>query len=120
MNRNFLKKIRATKVTFHASMNTIKNRNGKDLTKMEEIKKMWQKHTEELYKMIFNDLDTHNDVLTHLEADILEWEVKQAFGSITTHKAIGGDGIPVEIFKILKDNALKVFHSICQQIWETQ
>ena len=90
-----------------------------DLTEAEDIKKRWQKYTE-LYKKDLNDLDNHNDVITHLEPDILEHEVKWALGSITTNKASGGDGIPVELFRILKDDAVKVLHSICQQIWKTQ
>ena len=98
----------------------IKDRNSKDLTEAEEIKKRWQEHTEELYKSSLNDLDSQNGVVTHLEPDILECEVKWALGSITTNKASGGDGIPAELFQILKDDAVKVMHSTCQQIWRTQ
>ena len=91
-----------------------------DLTEAEDIKKQWKEYTEELCKKDLHDLDNHNDVITHLEPDILECEVKQALGSITTNKACAGDGIPVELFQILKDDAVKVLHSICQQIWNTQ
>ena len=91
-----------------------------DLTEAEDIKKRWLEYTEELYKKDLHDQDNHDDVITHLEPDILECEVKRALESITTNKAIGGDGIPVELFQILKDDAVKVLHSICQQIWKTQ
>ena len=91
-----------------------------NLTEAEDIKKRWQEYTEELYKKDFHDPDNHNGVITHLEPDILECEVKWALGSITTNKASGGDGIPVDLFQILKDDAVKVLHSICQQIWKTQ
>ena len=101
-------------------MDTIKDRNGTDLTEAEDIKKRWQEYTEELYKKDLNDPDNHNGVITHLEPDILEFEVKWALGSIPMNKAGGGDGIPVELFQILKDDAVKVMHSICQQIWKTQ
>ena len=101
-------------------MGSIKDRNGMDLTEAEDIKKRWQEHTEELYKKDHHDLDNDDGVITHLEPDILECEVKWALGSITKNKASGGDGIPVERFQILKDDALKVLHSICQQIWKTQ
>ena len=101
-------------------MGTIKDRNGTDLTEAEDIKKRWQKYTEELYKKDHHDPDNHDGVITHPEPDILEGEVKWALGSITTNKASGGDGIPVELFQILKDDAVKVLHSICQQIWKTQ
>ena len=97
-------------------MGTIKDRNGMDLTKAEGIKKRWQEYTEELYKKELHDPDNHDGVITHLEPDILEWEVKWALGSIIMNKARGGDGIPVELFHILKDDAVKVMHSICQQI----
>ena len=97
-------------------MGTIKDRNGMDLTEAEEIKKMQQEYTEELYKEDLNDPDNHDGVIIHLEPDILKCEVKWALGSITTNKASGGDGIPVELFQILKDDAVKVLHSICQQI----
>ena len=115
---DLFKKIRATKEWAHAKMGSIKDRNGMDLTKAEDIKR-WQEYTE-LYKKDLHDQDNHDGVITHLEPDILECEVKWALESITTNKANGGDGIPVELFKILKDDAVKVLHSICQQIWETQ
>ena len=117
--RDLFKKIRDTKGTCHAKMGQIKDRNGMDLTEAEEIKKRWQIH-EELYKKDLNDPDNHNGVITHLEPDILECKVKWALGSITTNKASGGDGIPANLFQILKDDAVKVLHSICQQIWKTQ
>ena len=117
--KDLFKKIRDTKGTFHAKMGTIKDRNGMDLTEAEEIKKRWQEYTEELYKKDLYDPDNHDGVITHLEPDILECEVKWALRSITTNKASGGDGITVELFQILKDD-LKVLHSICQQIWKTQ
>ena len=113
--RDLFKKIRDTKGTFHAKMGSIKNRNGMDLTKAEDIKKRWQEYMEELYKKDLHDPDNHDGVITHLEPDILEYEVKCALESITTNKAGGGDGIPVELFQILKDDAMKVLHSICQQ-----
>ena len=106
--RDFSKKVRDTKGTFHAKMGTLKDRNGMDLTETEDIKKRWQEHTEELYKKDLHDPDNHNGVITHLEPDILECEVKWALGSITMNKASGGDGIPVELFQILKDDAVKV------------
>ena len=118
--RDLFKKIRDTKGTFHAKMGTIKDRNGMDLTEAEDIKKGWQKYREELYKKDLHDPDNHNGVITHLEPDILECEVKWALGSITTNKASGSNGIPVELFQILNDDAVKVLHSICQQIWKTQ
>ena len=118
--RNLLKNIRDTKGTFRAKMGTIKDRNGRDLTGAEEIEKRWQEYTEELYKKDLHDQDNHDGVITHLEPDIPECEVKWALGSITMNKASGGDGIPVELFQILKDDAVKVLHSICQQIWNTQ
>ena len=118
--RDLFKKIRATKGTFHAKMGTIKDRNGMDLKEAEDIKKWWQEYTEELYKKDLHDPDNHDGVITHLEPDILEWEVNWALGSITMNKASGGDGIPVELVQILKDDAVKVLHSICQQIWKTQ
>ena len=114
------KKIRDTKGTFHAKMRLIKERNGMDLTEAEDTKKRWQEYTEELYKKEFHDPDNHDDVITHIEPDILECEVKWALESITTNKASGGDGIPVKLFQILKHAAVKVLHSICQQIWKTQ
>ena len=112
--RDLFKKIRDTKGTFHAKMGSIKDRNGMDLSESEDIKKRWQEYTEELYKKDLHDQDHHNGVLTHLEPDILECEVKWGLGSITTNKASGGGGIPVELFQILKDDAVKVLHSICQ------
>ena len=118
--RDLFKKIIDTKGTFHAKMGTIKDRNSMDLTEEEDIKKRWQEYTEELYKKDLHDPDNHDGVITHLELDILECKVKWALGSITTNKASGGDGIPVELFQILKDDAVKVLHSICQQIWKTQ
>ena len=118
--RDFFKKIRDTKGTFHAKMGSIKDRNGLDLTEAEDIKKRWQEYTEELYKKELHDPDNHNGVITDLGPDILECEIKQALESITTNKPSGGDGIPVELFQILKDDAVKVLHSICQQIWKTQ
>ena len=118
--RDLFKKIRDTKGTFHAKMGTIKDRNGMDLTEADDIKKKCQENTEELYKKDLHDPDNHNSVLTHLEPDILECKVKWALGSITTNKASGGDGIPVELFQILKDDAVKLLHSVCQQIWKTQ
>ena len=116
--RDLLKKIRDTKGTFHAKMGSIKDRNGMDLTEAEDIKKTWQEYTEELYKKDFHDPDNHDGVITHLEPDILEWEVKWALESITTNKVSGSDGIPGELFQTLKDDAVKVLHSICQQIWK--
>ena len=107
-------------MNIHAKMGTIKDRNGVDLTEAEDIKKGWQEYTEELYKKDIHDPDNHDGMITHLESDILECEVKWALGSITTNKASGGEGIPVELFQILKDDAVKVLHSICQQIWKTQ
>ena len=101
-------------------MGSIKDRNGMDLTEAEDIKKRWQEYTEELYKKDLHDPDNHNGVITHLEPDILECEIKWALESIIMNKASGGDGIPVELFQILKDDAIKVLHSICQQIWKTQ
>ena len=118
--RDLFKKIRDTKRTFHAKMGSIKDRNDIDLTEAEDIKKRWQEYTEELYKKHLHDQDNHDSVISHLEPDILEYELKWALGSITTNKASGGDGIPVELFQILKDDAEKVLHSICQQIWKTQ
>ena len=109
-----------TKGTFHVKMGTIEDRNGMDLTEIEGIKKRWQEYTAELYKKDFNDPDDHDGVITHLEPDILECKVKWTLGSITMTKASGGDGIPVELFQILEDDAVKVLHSICQQIWKTQ
>ena len=118
--RDLFKKIRNTKGIFHAHMGTIKDKNGMDLTEAEDIKKRWQEYTEELDKKELHNPDNQGGVITHPEPDILECEVKWALGSITTNKASGGDGIPVELFQILKDDAVKVLHSICQQIWKTQ
>ena len=117
--RDLFKKIRDTKGIFQGKMGTRKGRNGKDLTEAENIKNRWQKYTEELYKKNLNDPDNHDCVITHLEPDILEGEIKWALKSITINKASGGDGITVELFQILKDDAVKVMHSICQQIWKT-
>ena len=110
-------KTRDTRGTFHAKMVTIKDKNGKDIIEEEDIKKRWQEYTEELYKKALNDPDNHNGVVTYLVPDILECEVKWALGSIATNKASGGDGIPADLLQILKDNAVKLLHSICQQIW---
>ena len=114
--RDLFKKIRDTKGTFHAKMGSIKDSNSMDLT--EAIKRRWKGYTEKLYKKDLHHLDNHDGVITDLEPDILECEVKWALESITTNKASGGDGIPVELFQILKDDAVKVLHSICQQIWK--
>ena len=118
--RALCKKIRDTKGIFHTKMGTIKDRNAVNLTEAEDIKKKWQENTEELYKKDLHNPDNHDDVITHLEPDILECEVKWALESITINKASGGDGIPVELFQILKVVAVKVLHSICQQIWKIQ
>ena len=115
--RDLLKKIRDTEGTFHAKMGRIKDKNGMDLTDAEDIKKRWQGYTE-LYRKDLNDLDNHNGVVTHLESDILECKVKCGLGSITTNKASEGDGLLAELFQILKDDAIEVLHSICQQIWK--
>ena len=117
--RDLFKEIRDTKGTFHARMSSIKDRNVMDLTEAEDIKKRWQEYTE-LYKKGLQDPDNHNGVIIHLEPDILECEIKWALKNITTNEASGGDRIPVELFQILKDDAMKVLHSICQQIWKTQ
>ena len=118
--RDLFKKIRDTKGIFHAKLGSTKDRNGMDLTEAEDIKKRWQEYTEELYKKDLHDQDNHDGVITHLEPDILECEVKWALESITTNKASGGDEIPVELVQILKDDAVKVLHLICQQIWKAQ
>ena len=118
--RDLSKKIRANKGTFHAKKGSIKDRNGMDLTEAEDIKKRWQEYTEKLYKKDLHDPDNHHGGITNLEPDILECEVKWALGNITMNKANGGDEIPVELFQILKDDAVKVLHSICQQNWKTQ
>ena len=118
--RDHFKKIRDTKGTFHAKMGSIKDRNGMALTEAEDIKKRWQEYTEKLYKKDLHDQDNHNGVITHLEPDILECEVKWALENTTMSKASGGDGIPVELFQILRDDVVKGLHSICQQIWKSQ
>ena len=118
--RDLFKKIRDTKGTFHAKMGSIKDRNGLDLTEAEDIKKRWQEYTEELYKKELHDPDNHDGVITDLEPDILECEIKWPLGSITTNKASGEFQLSYFIFQILKDDAVKVLHSICQQIWKTQ
>ena len=118
--QDLFKKTENIKGTFHAKMGTIKDRNGMDLTEAEDIKKRWQEYTEELYKRDVHNPDNHDGVVTHKEPDILEFEVKWTLGSITINKASGGDGIPTEIFQILKDDAVQVLHSICQQIGRTQ
>ena len=116
--KDLFKNVRDTKGTLHAKMGTIKDRNGMDLTEAEEIKKSWQEYTKELYKKKdLNDPDNHNGVITHLEPDFLECEIKWALGSIIMS---GDDGIPAELFQILKDDAFKVLYSICQQTWKTQ
>ena len=117
--KDLFKKIRDTKGTFHAKMGTIKDRNGMDLTETEDVKERWQEYTE-LYKQDLHDPDNHDGVITHLEPDTLECELKWALGSITTNKASEGDEIPVELFQILKDESVKVPHSICHQIWKTE
>ena len=114
--RDLFKKIRDTKGTFHAKMGTIKDRNDMGLTEAKDIKKRWQEYTEELYKKDLHDQDNQDDVITHLEPDILECKVKWALGNITTNKSSGGDGNPVELFQILQDDVMKVLHSVCQQI----
>ena len=116
---DLIKKIRDTKGTFHAKMATIKDRNGMDLTEA-DVMKRWQEYTEELYKKELEDQDNHDGVITHLEPDILECEVKCVLENITMNKASGGDGIPIELFQILKDDAVKVLHSKCQHNWKTQ
>ena len=118
--RDLFKKMRATKGIFLAKMGSVKDRNCMDLTEAEDIKKRWQEYTEELYKKDLYNPDNHGGVITHLEPDILDSEIKWALGSITMNKASRGDGIPVELFQILKDDAVKVLHSVCQQIWKTQ
>ena len=118
--RDLFNKIRDTKGTFHAKMGSIKDRNGMDLTETEDIKKQQQEYTEKLYKKDLHDPDNQDGMITHLQPDILECEVKWAFGSITMNKVSEGDGIPVELSRILKDDTVKVLHSICQQSWKTQ
>ena len=116
--RDLFKKIRDTRGTFHAKMGTIKDRNGVDITEAEDIKKRWQQYTEELYKKDLHDPDNHDGVITHLEPDILECEVKWVLASIPMNKASGSDRIPVELLQVLKDDTVKVMHSTCQQIWK--
>ena len=118
--RDLFKKIRDTKGTFHAKMGSIKDRNGRDLKEAEDIEKRWQEYRQELYKKDLNDLDSHSGVVTHPEPDILECKVKWALGSITMNKGSGDDEISNELFQILKDDAVKVLHSIYKQIWKTQ
>ena len=118
--RDLFMKIRDTKGVCHAKMGSIKDRNGMDLTEAEDIKKRWQEYTKELYKKDLHDPDNHDGVITHQEPDILECEVKWALESIAMNKTSGGDGIPVELFQILKDDAMKVLYSTCRQIWKTQ
>ena len=118
--RDLFRKIRDTKGTIHAKMGPIEDSNGMNLIETEDIKKRWQEYTEEVYKKDFHDPDNHNGVITHLEPDILECKIKWALRSITMNKASRGDGILMELFQILKDDAVKVLHSICQQIWKTQ
>ena len=117
---DLFKKIGDIKGTFHEKMGKRKDRNGMDLTEAEDINKMWQEYTEELYTKDLGDPDNYDGMITHLEPDILKYKVKWTLGSITMNKASGGDGIPVELFQILKDDAVKVLHSIFQYIWETQ
>ena len=117
--KDLFKKIKDIKGLFHAKMGSIKDKNGMDLTEA-DVKKRWQEYTDELYKKDLQDPDNHDGVITHLEPDILECEVKWSLESVTTNKASGGDGVPVQLFQILKDDAVKVLHSICQQIWKTQ
>ena len=119
-SRYLFMKIRDTKGIFHANMGSIKDRNGMDLTEAEDIKKKWQEYTEKRFKKDLHNPDNHNGKITHLEPDILECEVKWALEGITMNKASGGDGIPVELFQILRDDAVKVLHALCQQIWKTQ
>ena len=118
LSSHSFQKIRDTKGTFHAKIGTVKDRNGMDLTEAEDIR--WQEYTEELYEKDPHDPSNHDDVITHLEPDILKCKVQWALGNITMNNASGDDGIPVELFQILKDDAVKVLHSICQQIWKTQ
>ena len=118
--RDLLKKTRDTKGTFHTKMGLIEDRKGMELREAEDIKKRWQEYTEELYKKDLHNRNNHSGMITYLEPDILECEVKWALGSFSMDKASGGDGIPVELFQILKSDAVKVLHSICQQIWKTQ
>ena len=118
--RDLFKKIIDTKGIFNAKMGSIKDRNGMDLTEAQDIKQRWQEYIEELYKKHVNDPDNHDGVILHLKPDILECKIKWALGRITGNKASRDDGIPVELFQILKDDAVKMLHSVCQQIWTTQ
>ena len=118
--RDLFKKIRDTKGTCYAKLGLIKDRNDMDLTEAEDIKKLWREYTEELCKRDLHNQDNHDGMITHLEPDILKGEVKWALKSVTMNKASGGDRIPVELFRILKDDAENMLHSICQQIWKTQ
>ena len=118
--RDHFKKIGDTKGRFHTRVGTLKDKNGKDLTEVEQIKKRWQEYKEELYKKALNDPVSHDDMITHLEPDIRESEVKWALGSITVNKASRSDRIPAELFQILEDDAVKMMHSLCQKIWKTQ
>ena len=118
--RDLFKKIREAKVTFHAKMGTIKERNNMEVREAEDIKKRWQEYTEELYRKVCHDPDNHDGMITHLEPDILKCELKWPLGNITRNKASGGDEIAVELLQILKDDAVEVLHSVCQQIWKTQ
>ena len=120
MTRDLFQKIRDTKGTFHAKMGSIKDKNSMHLTEAEDIKKRWQKYTEELYKKDLHDPDNPDGVITHPQPCILESEVQWVLGSITMNKASEDDGIPAELFQVLKDDAMKVLHSICKQIWKTQ
>ena len=119
MTRDLFKKARDIKGTFQAKMGTMKDRNSMDIIE-EDIKKRWQEYTEELYQRGLNDLNNHDVGITYLESDILKYEIKWALGRITMNKASGGDGIPTELFQILKDDAVEVPHTICQQIWKSQ
>ena len=118
--RDLFRKIRDTKGTFHAKMGSVKDRNSMVLTEAEDVKKRWQEHTEELYKKDLHDPDKQDGVITHVKPDVLEYEVQWALESISMDKVSGGDGIPAELLQILKDDAMKVLHSICQQIWKPQ
>ena len=118
--RDVFKKIRDTKGTLHVKMDSIKDRNGMNLTGAEDVKKRWQEYTEELHKKDLNDSENYDGVITYLQPDIQECEVNRALGSITTNKVSGGNGIPAELFQILTGDAMKVLHSVCQQIWKTQ
>ena len=117
---DLFKKIRDTKGTFHATKNTIKGRNGMDVKEAEDIKKRWPEYTEDLYRKDIHEPENHDGMITHLEPDIMECEVKWALGSMTMNKASGGDGIPAELFEILKDDAVKVLYTVCQEIRKTQ